>query len=67
MIHIGKEIQHRLLEEGKSAIWLAQQLSCTRSNIYKIFAKQSIDTDLLLRISNILHHDFFKLYKKEIQ
>lgn len=67
MIHIGKEIQHRLYEEGKSAIWLAQQLSCTRSNIYKIFAKQSIDTDLLLRISNILNHDFFKLYKKEIQ
>lgn len=67
MIHIGKEIQHRLHEEDKSAIWLAQQLSCTRSNIYKIFAKQSIDTDLLLRISNILNHDFFKLYKKEIQ
>lgn len=67
MIHIGKEIQHRLYKEGKSVIWLAQQLSCTRSNIYKIFEKQSIDTDLLLRISNILHHDFFTLYQKEIQ
>jgi hypothetical protein len=31
-----------------------------RPNVYKIFAKASIDTSLLWRISHILKHDFFQ-------
>lgn len=44
---------------------MAQQLSCSRTNLYKIFKKQSIDTSELLRISRILDYDFFKLYSEE--
>jgi hypothetical protein len=35
--------------------------------VYKIFRKQSLDTELLLRISLILHHDFFQYYSSSLE
>lgn len=58
-IHIGREIKRVLQEQRRPASWLAQQLSCNRTNVYKIFGKSSIDTHLLMRISKILSYDFF--------
>ena len=43
-------------------VWFARKLSYSRTNVYKIFEKPSIDTNLLLRISSILNYDFFKYY-----
>lgn len=65
MICIGEEIRMRLRISRHSCVWMAQQLSCSRTNLYKIFKKQSIDTSELLRISRILDYDFFKLYSEE--
>ena len=42
-----------------TVVSFAEQLSCSRANVYKIFDKKSIDTDMLMRISAILHYDFF--------
>lgn len=39
--------------------WFAAQLHCDRRNIYRIFAKDNIDIQLLSRISQVLSHDFF--------
>ena len=39
--------------------WFAAKLHCDRRNIYRIFAKDNIDIQLLGRISEILNHDFF--------
>jgi plasmid maintenance system antidote protein VapI len=61
-IHIGKLIQAKMEAEGRSVTWLAKQLHCYRSNVYKIYQKQTIDMDLLLRISKILKTDFFNYY-----
>ena len=47
-------------------VWFAGELSCSRTNVYKIFSKKSIDTNDLLRISRILGYDFFQLYSKEL-
>lgn len=58
-VHVGQLIERTLHEQGRSVTWFAIQLCCTRPNVYKIFAKESIDTYLLWRISNILNHDFF--------
>ncbi len=61
-IHIGKEIRKRLDESrGCSVVWFAKQLSCSRTNAYKIFEKDHIDTEMLWRISDVLNYDFFKL------
>ncbi|MCC8087792.1 MAG: hypothetical protein LIO79_00755 [Rikenellaceae bacterium] len=59
MIHTGELIERTLREQGRTVTWFARQLCCTRPNVYKIFHKESIDTQLLLRISRILGHDFF--------
>ena len=66
MIHIGKLIEEELRKQEHSVIWLANKLYCDRTNIYKIFKKQSIDTDTLLRICCILNYNFFKHYESEI-
>lgn len=66
MIHIGSLIEQILHQQGRSVTWFATQLCCTRSNVYKIFNKQTIDTQLLWRISCILHYDFFYIFSEEI-
>ena len=40
-------------------VWFANRLSCDRTNVYRIFSKRSLDTELLARISIVLGHNFF--------
>lgn len=54
-------------EHQKTVVWLAEQLSCSRTNVYKIFDKYSVDTEMLARISTILDFDFFSLYSEDIK
>ncbi len=67
MINIGELIHEKVREQGKSVTWLARRLNYSRTNIYKIFNKPSIDTDVLLRISDALGYDFFYIYSRELQ
>lgn len=71
-MHIGETIKKELERQGKTVVWLADELSYSRTNVYKIFSKASIDTTVLRRISLALQTDFFKIcsddmkeYKKE--
>lgn len=57
---LGKLIKEELERQERTVTWFARRLSCDRSNIYRMFQKNSIDTDLLLRISLLLDHDFFQ-------
>lgn len=66
MIHIGQLIEAELRRQERSITWFAKKLFCDRTNVYNIFKRQSIDTETLLRISQILHHDFFVYYQAEI-
>ena len=66
-MHIGQLIRQKLEEQGKTTSWLARELAYCRTNVYKIYNKKSIDTDLLLRISRLLQYDFFALYSHEIE
>lgn len=61
-MHIGGIIREKITEKGMTVVSFAEQLSCTRVNVYKIFSRKSIDTDMLLRISSILEYDFFQHY-----
>lgn len=60
MKSIGIVIREELKRQERSVTWFANKLSCDRSNIYRLFQKDSIDTHLLARISLLLDHDFFK-------
>lgn len=59
IVHIGQLIQKELYCQERSVTWFAEQLCCSRTNIYKIFLHFGINTMLLLKISVILHCDFF--------
>ena len=61
-IHIGKIIRKTLREQGRSVKWFAGQLPCDRTTAYKLFKKESIDTALLQRISEILNDNLFEYY-----
>lgn len=59
MIHIGRHIQASLRKKNITVTKFAELLHCTRPNVYKIFAKRTIDIELLWHISQVLNHDFF--------
>lgn len=66
-MHIGKCIKQKLMEQGRTSSWLAQQLSYNRTTMYKIYDKASLDTLMLLRISRIMNYDFFQEFSKELE
>lgn len=61
-VHIGKVIQEKLKEQGRTVTWLADKIPCTRCHLYKVFANPDINTGLLKRISKILDYNFFQHY-----
>ncbi|MDE6631479.1 MAG: hypothetical protein K2K23_00605 [Muribaculaceae bacterium] len=67
LIHIGKIIEEELRHQERTVTWLSRQIHCDRSNIYDIFSRTSIDTDLLYKLSKALHRDFFTYYSSELQ
>lgn len=66
-IHVGELIKERLKEEGKSVVWLAQELGCHRTNVYNIFEKSSLDTNILRHISIVMQHNFFEYLQEDTQ
>lgn len=65
-MHVGKCIQAKLREKRYGVTWFATQICCTRSHVYKIFQRNSIDTELLERICQVLDYDFFADISKSI-
>lgn len=64
---IGILIKEELERQEHSISWFARKLSCDRSNIYRLFQKESIDTNLLARISLLLGRDFFADFSRYIK
>ena len=62
MLNAATAGEAELKRQGRSNVWLAQQLLCNPRTISKIFQKRYIDTCQLWQISKALDHDFFHLY-----
>lgn len=45
-------------ESGLSVAEFARRIHCERTNVYKIFNRQSIDVETLVKISEALEHNF---------
>lgn len=58
--HIGKMIEEELRSQERTITWFSRQLHCDRRNVYDIFNRTSIDTQLLLRVSCVLKRNFFR-------
>ncbi len=65
-IHIGHLIQAQLKADKRSVGWLAREIGCTRNNVYKIFNKASLDSDLVFRVSKAMQFNFFRYYTEEL-
>jgi len=63
---IGKIIEKELRRQERTVTWLSRQLNCARRNVYDIFSRSYIDTELLFRISIVLDTDFFKYYSEAL-
>lgn len=59
-LQIGKRIQTELRKQGRSVSWLAKQLGMERTSLYYTFRQNSIDVELLLRISCFMEHNFLQ-------
>lgn len=64
---IGPRIREVLDSEGRSVSWLAQRMGCSREYLYRVFNRTWIGTDLLVRISEAMQHDFFRDYSRTLR
>lgn len=65
-IHIGNLIRDELRRQGHTNEWLADQIGVTPRTLQRIYNKPSIDTQLLLRISQTLRIDLFHPYSQAL-
>ncbi len=69
-MNIGERIREIMRQKHRSVVWIAKQINCERTNVYNIFVRKDINTNLLRQFCIILDHDFFKelsqdTFKKE--
>lgn len=67
MVHIGQLIQEELQRQERTPSWLARKIHCDRTNIYKIFQRESIDTSQLAHICTALNRNFFDELSADIE
>jgi len=64
MVFIGKLIKEVTERRGMSKSELGRRLNMSSTNVHKIFKRESIDTALLQKISEVLEYDFFSPYSQ---
>lgn len=65
--HIGKIIQDKVNKSGMSVTEFAEKINLSRPAVYQMFNKQSVDCELLFRISLLLKENFFELMYYETE
>ena len=60
--HIGHLIRAELARQERTVSWLARKLCYSRQNIYHLFESKWIASDVLMRVSDVMHHNFFRYY-----
>ncbi|MGG5207420.1 transposase [Chryseobacterium sp. MIQD13] len=65
-IYIGQLIRQRVSECDISVTRISKFLKCREEEVEKIYEKESVDVDLLLKLSKLLEYDFFRLYSQHL-
>lgn len=66
-VHIGSLIQARAKALRIGPTELGIKIETSKQNVYGIFKRESIDTELLMRISTALDYDFFMHMSRQMQ
>ena len=64
-LYIGKLIEQICEEKKVNITQFAENIRCSRGNVYLIFKAKSIDTDKLILISEVLGYGFLEEYLPE--
>lgn len=64
-VHIGNIIKEAVKKKGIKVTAFANEINCSRRNVYGIFKKKNIDTELLEVISGKLGENLFLHYVSE--
>ncbi|HEY9008273.1 MAG TPA: hypothetical protein VIM75_19165 [Ohtaekwangia sp.] len=67
LVEIGPKIKEVFDLRQIKLTEFADSLGTVRQNVYRIFRKRHLDTGLLLRISQVLDHNFFQYYTHQPQ
>ncbi len=62
MVHIGKKIRQVIKERRISIVEFAVRINKSRTVVYDIFERKTIDTELLYKIGQELDYDFFQYF-----
>lgn len=68
-IHIGNLIGLRLKQLGMTKAEFSRRINRSPQNIHDLLSRESVDTNLLLKISEVLNYNFFKVFmpKNEVK
>ena len=66
-MEIGKQIKKCCEKQKISRLEFAKMIDCTAQNVDNIYTRNSIDIDLLLKISIVLRFDFFNQFSEKIK
>lgn len=61
-VHIGRLIREQFEASGMTKKAFADKINLSARHVYSLFERESVDTGLLQRISEVLNHNFFKAY-----
>ncbi len=61
-VSIGEKIKEITERRGMSKSELGRRLNMSPTNVHKIFKRETIDTGLLQKISDVLEYNFFIYY-----
>ena len=62
--HIGNVIKSEYEKSGMKLNVFAERIGMTYRNVYRVFERTDINTDLLVKIGAVLNYDFFSHYTK---
>lgn len=65
-MNIGSKIEEVFKSRNIGVTRFAQKLHTSRSNVYSIFRRSSIDTDQLSAISEVLDYNFFMVLSNDM-
>ncbi|KAA8474826.1 hypothetical protein BDE36_1374 [Arcticibacter tournemirensis] len=64
-VHIGRIIYYLVKEKGLKAKAIADFVNVSQSSLFKIYKRESIDLDKLIRFSQLLNKNLFLYYLDE--
>ena len=65
-IHIGQMIEKRVKETNTDVNLICKSLKYKEEDLKQIYVSNSIESEILLKLSKLLEYDFFRVYSQHL-